>query len=210
MLQGLDPIIIFQIYKRVPSEAAEFANVPLTSRPQIRATFAVIPLYLSELLTGVYIDTESKNIDIDTDQNGLSSGLPAPVNQRPLGSVTSINLVGKRSSVGLTILLALAEMILDKVVSQEYEVTYINGAVSVYGGLIHGFSYEQGADNDLYKIKIDLARGRQISKSVEVQQDPNAERLGTEGITPPPDTPTTSSPATGFGGGKSVISPRLA
>ena len=177
MLGGLDPIIIFQLYKLLPSTETTLAKIPLTAGAKTRATYAVIPIYLSEQITGIFIDTESKNIDIDTQATSLSSGEGGLVNQKMLGSITTINMIAKRGSVGLTILLALAEQILDKVTSQEYEITYINGAVTVFGGLIHSFSYDQGSTDDLYKIRLELSRGRPKVTSQVVASNPEAERL---------------------------------
>jgi hypothetical protein len=204
MLNGIDPIIIFQLYKLVPQAQATLATIPLTSSAKNKDDVCDHSIYLSEKLTGIYIDTESKNIDIDTDQKSLNNGEPGPVNQNALGSITQVNLVAKRGSVGLSILLALTELILDKVASQEYEITYINGGITVFCGLVHGFSYEQGTNDDLYKIRLELARGRPKTKSVQVAEDPGALRLGSTGPPPPPAAPTTGG---GGGGSQSAISP---
>lgn len=206
MLNGLYPVILFQLYKSLPAANATLAKIPLTSAPKTKATFAVIPLYLDEKLTGIMVDTESKNIDIETKPDGLTSGEGGPVNQKPLGSIITVNLIAERNSVGLTVLLALSELLLDKAVAQEFEVTYMNGAITVFGGLIHSFSYDQGGDNTLMKVKLEIARGRPKQTSVEVAQDPNATRLGTTGATPPPNAPTVSGSTAG-NSGQSAISP---
>lgn len=208
MLNGIDPIIIFQLYKLVPSTQKTLAKIPLTSQPKQKATFAVIPIYLSEVITGIFIDTESKNIDIDTDTNSLANGDPSIINQKTLASVTTINLVAKQGSVGLTILLALSELILDKVTSQEYEITYMHEGITVFGGLIHSFSYDQGTSDDLYKIKLELSRGRQKSKSVVVGENPDAARLASQGPVPQPGA-STVAPNTAGNSGSSVIQPGL-
>ncbi len=206
MLGSVDPILIFQIYKNVDETTTTNAKIPLTSTVKKRVTVAVIPVYLSEDITGIYIDTESKNIDIETNMDSLSSGEGALVNQKTIGSTTSVNLIAKQGSLALTILLSLAEMILDKVTSQEYEVTYMHGAITVFGGLVHGFSVDQGSNDDLYHIKLELTRGRPKSKSVVVGEDPTAERLGTAGATPPANAPTFSGTS---GGGVSQIQPKI-
>lgn len=206
MLNGIEPIIIFQLYKLTPNAETTLAKVPLTSGSKTKSTFAIIPIYLSESITGIFIESESKNIDVDTEQNSLSSGEGGPVNQKTLGSVTTITMKAKQGSVGLTILLALSELILDKVTSQEYEVTYMHKGVTIFGGLIHGFSYEQGTDDDLYRIKLELSRGRPKTLSVQVAEDPTAVRLGTSGVTPPASAPTVSGSASG---GTSAITPGM-
>jgi len=210
-LNGLSPIILFQLYKKVPAAApATQSKIPLISdiTAAVKATYAVIPLYLDEQLTGIMVDTESKNIDIETKPDGLTSGEAGPVNQKPLGSITTVNLIAKRDSVGLTILLALSELILDKVVSKEFEVTYMNGAITVFGGLIHSFSFDQGGNDDLLKLKLEISRGQPKSNSVAVEQDPNATRLASTGATPPTNAPTVS-PSTAGNAGKSVIQPNV-
>ncbi len=206
MLNGIDPIIIFQLYKKTPAAVATLATIPLTSSNAAasKTIFAIIPIYLSETITGIYIDTESKAIDIDTDTASLSDGTSALVNQKALASITTINFIAKQSSIGLTILLALSELILDKVTSQEYEITYMHGGITVFGGLIHSFSYDQGTDNDLYKIKLEISKGRKAKSVGPVGQDPDAVRLGTAGATPPANSPTVSPPT---GGSSTSISP---
>lgn len=204
MLNGIDPIILIQLYKKIPSTDEKYAAVPLTDRPKHRATLAIIPIYLSEKITGLYIDSEDKKIDIDTTITSLSSGDGAQVNQKAIGSVVTVNMKAKSNSVGLTILLAAMDMIIDKVTSQEYEITYMHGPVTVFGGLLHGFSFDQGNNDDLYRIKLELSRGNKKSKSIEVKEDPTAVRAGTVGETPAIGSPTVpSSPAPS----KSIISP---
>jgi hypothetical protein len=206
MLNGIDPILIFQLYKLLPSTQATIANIPLTSEVKKKATFAVIPIYLSEKITGIYIDHEGKNIDINTDTNSLTDGSPALINQKTLGSITTIELVAKQGSVGLTILLALTELLLDKVTSQEYEVTYMHGAVTVFGGLVHSFSYDMGTNDDLYKIKLELSRGRPKTKSLTVAEDPSAVRLASTGTVPQAGASTVTNSTAGASG-SSVIRP---
>lgn len=200
MLNGVDPVILFQLYKLVPAAQSTLSKIPIASDKKTLVTFAVVPIYLSEQITGLYIDNESKQIDIDTNTNSLPQSGELDVSQKALSSITTVQLKARAGSVGLTILLAMAELLLDKVTSQEYEITYMHGAVTVFGGLIHSLSYEQGENDDLIKIKLELARGRQKKKSINVEDDPNAVRLGTTGTTPAEGaskfkSTTTSSPS---------------
>lgn len=203
MLGSIEPVILIQLYKLIPETDKVLAKIPLVSKYLGRQTFAVIPIYLSEELTGLFIDNESKNIDIDTKMQGQSDGAFPLVNQSPLGSVTSISLLGKQGSIGLTILLALSELLIDKATSKEAEITYMNGAVTVFGGLLHSFSYEQGTNDDLYRIKFELSKGNPPAKSVEVGRDSSAARLPSTGTVPPANAPTAAPSA----GGASKISP---
>ena len=211
MLNGVDPILIFQIFKLVTpasaaSQSARQTQMALTSSVKQKVTEAIIPIYLSRELTGLSIDTESKNIDIQTTQDSLASGEAPLVNQKAIGSVSTVNMVAKKGSIGLTILLALSDRILEKVTSQEYIVTYMNGAVTIFGGLIHGLSIDQNANEDLVHVKLDISRGNPKSNSVEVNEDPDAVRLGTAGTIPPAGASTVTPPPSG---GTSVIQPGL-
>lgn len=211
MLGALEPILAFQIFKNVTTtETDTEAKIPITTKTVQRSTVAVVPVYLAEKTTGIYIDAESKNIDIDTNIDSLTSGEAPEVSQKALGSVTSVSLLGKKDSLGLTILLSLAEQLLEKATSKEYEVTYLNGAITVFGGLIHSLSFDQNREDDLIRIKIEFTRGRPATKQVLVQEDPNALRLGTTGLTPAPTAPLPPPkvPAGSPSGGQSVIKPR--
>lgn len=206
MLNGIDPIIMFQLYKILPPTAATLASVPLTSQAKQRATYAIIPIYLSESISGLYIDTESKSIDVDTNMESLTSGSAALINQKILSSITTVNMVGVRNSLGLTMLLSLAELLIDKVTSGEYELTYMHNSVNVFGGLIHSFSHDNDANSELIKIKLEISRGRPKTKSVVVMEDPTAGRLGSTGATPPAGAPTVPGTPAG-NSGTSAIQP---
>ena len=203
MLNAIEPIIIFQLYKKTASDS-KLANIPIAGK-YLKNTTAIIPIYLSDSLTGLFIDSESKNIDIDTQMTSLVSGDSAAVNQSALGSTITVNFKARSDSIGLTLLLAIADQLLDKVRSDEYDLTYMHGTTTLFGGLIHGISVDVGGNDDLLKIKLELSKGRPKTKSVIVQEDPNAQRLASTGATPPVNAPTVSAPPSQG----SVISPRL-
>ncbi len=211
MLNGIDPIMIFQIYKKVITEVASVSltGEPLKQTTEQKVTSAVIPLYLSEELTGLFIDSESKNIDIETNVDSLTNGTAGDVTQRTIGSILTVNLKARSDSLGLTTLIALADLILNKTASKEYEITYIHGATTIFGGLLHGFSVDQGGSDDLLKIKLELSKGRPKPTSVEVGNDPNAVRAGSTGATPQPGASTASAPVPKATSHTSVISPSL-
>ena len=84
MLGGVDPIIIIEIYTLVkdPQDEPGFIGprLPIASKKQaIYVPQPPIPIYLSEELTGLYIDSEDKNIDIGTDTETLTNGKEADV-----------------------------------------------------------------------------------------------------------------------------------
>lgn len=160
MLNGIAPIIIFQFKKLVPKETSTpVVGPPFVSEEKVFVPLPPIPIYLDEELTGVIITDESKNIDAQTDVETKTDGTNPDVNQRGISSVTRINMVAKKSSLGVTLLSAMSDLLFDKMTSQEYSVTYLNGAVTIFNGLIHSFSISQVADNDKYDIQIEIARG---------------------------------------------------
>lgn len=195
MLNGIDPILLIQIFKNTPNSKEKFAGIPLLNEPAGKTTLAVVPIYLSELATGLYVDTETKNIDIDTETTTLTVSEGVAVGQNAIGNITTITLKANNDSVGLTILLAMIDLIFDKVTSQEYEITYLHKGITVFGGLLHGFTVDQNSNTDLVTIKLELSRGRKKTKSTVVQRDPDAERLATgPAATPPPEAISAPKP----------------
>ncbi len=161
MLNGIDPILLFQFSKKAPSEIKELLakTIPTAEKEAELTNFPPIPIYLSEALTGVYIDTEDKNIDIETDIATLTTGEDkVQYYQRGLSSTVSINLLGVKDSVGLTLLMALCDLVFPKVTAREYNISYLHGAVTLFGGLLHGFSVNQQSNTTLVSIKLDLIK----------------------------------------------------
>lgn len=161
MLNGLEPIIIFTFYKKDPNPALEsvLSQIPLISADLSRAKLPPIPVYLSEELTGLVIDDESKSVDIETSTDTLASGADPKVNQKGINSIVRISLQASSKSIGVTLIAALCDLIMSKVTSQEYDITYLHKAVTVFGGLLHSFQITQNANDDRYNIEIELARG---------------------------------------------------
>lgn len=158
MLNGIAPILIFQFYKLGQENQASIASIPIVSQIYSRIGFAPIPLYLDERLTGIYIDTENKSIDVETSVETDAGGGTPIVNQKGLNSVVTINMLANRDSIGVTLLAAMADIIFEKVTSKEYAVSYLNGAVTVFNGLLHQFSIDQNSDDTLYRINLQLTR----------------------------------------------------
>ncbi len=194
MLNGIDPIFIFTFYKLVTLSTEELAAMPLVAQARARLALPPIPVYLSESLTGVYIDSEEKNIDIATSTQTLTDGESPIVDQKGIASVVSINLKASRNSIGMTLLAALSDVIFKKVTSKEYSVTYLHGAVTIFNGLLHSFSISQGSDNNLYDIKIELSQGTtQAAAVTEVAATPGTASLDSGGLITSGTTPAGSS-----------------
>lgn len=156
MLNGLDPIMIFNFYKKLtPEDVKKFEGLPIAGFIN-KFSLPPIPLYLSEQLTGLYIESEEKNIEIATTTDSLFSGAPPEFQQKALNTSIKINLVANAESLGLSILSVMADLIFPKVTSAEYSIIYIHKSTIILSGLLHSFSISHNSDNTLAKIAIEL------------------------------------------------------
>jgi hypothetical protein len=182
MLGGIAPILIFTFPSilKVPGFNA-LSGIPIIGDEFINGLGVPIPIYLDERLTGIYIDREGKNIDIETNPLQTSDNRIV-YTQRGLGSITTVNLLAKKDAILLSSLLAFFEMIFARVVSQEYQITYLNGVTTIFNGLLHGVSTDQGADDDLLRITLQISKGKLNSptQTGEATQIPK----GATGATP--------------------------
>ncbi len=162
MLNGVQPIIIFEFKKTVTLTNEEFQNLPIAQLDSFVANGQIslppIPIYLDERITGLAIDSETKSIDIETETQTLKDGNEAQVKQKGINSVVTINLIGTKDSLGLTLLVALMDLVFQKVTAQEYTITYLNGATTVFRGLLHSFSFDSDSDTTKLPIQIQLSR----------------------------------------------------
>lgn len=167
MLNGIDPVLIIQIGKVVPSEDSLLSKIPIISEIPTIIESPPIPIYLSENLTGIYIDSEDKNVDISTDVQTLTSGDQPQVNQKGIASTISINMVAKKSSLSLALLSSLMDLIFDKVTSKEYAVTYLHGPITIFRGVVQSYSVNQNASNELLTINLQLSKGNKQPQKTE-------------------------------------------
>lgn len=162
MLDGQNPIIIIQIKKLAPFLSDTVARIPIVSQIPTLIDLPPIPIYFSrdaQSLIGLYLSSESKNIDIQTSTETQTDGSQPNVDQKLIGNTTTINLFGKKNSVQLALLTTLFDAIADRVTSKEYAVSYLNGAINIFGGTLHSYSVDQNDTNDLVNVKIELSKG---------------------------------------------------
>lgn len=170
MLNGIDPIIIISFSTSLKAKLApSIAKIPIVSDIVNKIGFPPIPIYLSEQLTGLYIDSEDKSIDIDTVPETLSSGNQPLVNQKGINSTVKINMVATKGSLGLILLSALADVIFTKVTSKDYSITYLHAATTIFNGLLHTFSINNVANTDLSTITLELVFAQVTKGQIEVQ-----------------------------------------
>lgn len=182
MLNGIAPIIIFTFPIETPGAISNaISGIPLVGKTIIDNVGIPIPIYMDEKLTGIYVESESKTIDIETTTEAKIGSTDTPdVSQRGLSNSVTVNMVGLKTSVTLTALLALIDMVFQRVVSQNYNVTYLNGPTTIFNGLIDGFSVN--ADNDSELVSITLTMSKANKKIKKTDTIPVPERA--TGITP--------------------------
>lgn len=141
-----------------------------------------IPIYLSEKITGLYVDTERETLSISTDrivevdkQNKTRSGLK--VLQKGETQTVEISLVGRRDSVGLNLLLPLLKTIYDKVLSdQDYRLAYFHQNVLIFDARLAGFNKSQSRTDNLVTLEITL----EVAPEQEKETEQPVEKMATE------------------------------
>ena len=159
MINGIAPVLIFT-FPLADTDALfkTLSGVPLLTDNILKSVGIPIPIYLDERLTGIYIDSESKNIDIQTTVEATKDGETPDISQRGIDSTVTVNMKASKNSVVLTAILALIDMAFQRVVSKSYNVSYFNGSTTIIGGLLHGFSTSIDSDNDLVMITLQLSK----------------------------------------------------
>lgn len=180
MLGGLDPLIVFSFpLLPVGSPAANaIAGIPLVGETILANVAIPIPIYLSENLTGIFVQSESRSIDIDTDNQARKDGKGIITNQKGLDSIVTVEMVAKKDSIPLIILLSTCDMIFTKVVSKEYSVSYFNGATNVFNGLLHGFQTQADTDTDLLKITLQISKSNAVGTKEATNFTPISKTTG--------------------------------
>ncbi len=161
MLGGVSPILIFTFPPVLGIDLGKIlGGIPFIGDSLLDIGIP-IPIYLNENLTGIYIESESKSMDIDTDitpklrSDGKSFDL---INQSGITNLVTINMIANRDSVILSVLLALSDIVFSKLVAGKYKLSYINGATLIFGGLLHSFSVNQNSDNTLMNISMQIQK----------------------------------------------------
>jgi hypothetical protein len=178
MLNGLDPIIIFNFKKNFLDPTFTPPKIP-TSEPKSSFPLPAIPIYLSEDFSGIFIDTEDKSIDIDTTITPTQTGEGENTDQRVINSSVKITMKASKESLGVSLFSALTDLIIPKVTSKEYSITYLHGAVVIFNGILHSFSITQDSGTDLYTISLEISKPSSLKLSQPiVPNNPNASTLG--------------------------------
>jgi hypothetical protein len=160
MLNGIAPIIIFDFIASAKVDlGAAFSKIPvLKNIPSF--PLPSIPIYLDENLTGLVIDSTSKNVDINTEQDHNSTDPNPVIIQKGINSLITLNLKASQNSLGMTLLSVLCDTIFSSLLDGKYSITYLHSSVTLFGGLLHSFSTVQNSENDLFNISLQLSKGK--------------------------------------------------
>jgi len=159
MLGGLQPVIVIQLSVLKASLADTIAKIPVISQIPTLIDQPPIPIYLDDALTGLAIDSESKAIAISTDSEAKTDGTTPDISQQAIGNSVTINLKARKDSLQLLLLNALLDVCYEKLASKEYAITYLNGPVTVFRGVLQDFTIDQNSDTELALVKIQLSKG---------------------------------------------------
>ncbi len=161
MLNGVDPLLIINLYNYgildILNPASELGD-PSHAIP------IPIVLYLSERVTGIYVDSETRGIDVETKIDPTTAKdpttlevLPPVVSQTSSDSQVTVNLLATTDCILLTAILALMDMIVARLVTAEYSIHYINGATCIFGAKLHRFSTSVSRNDNLVRIELTLS-----------------------------------------------------
>lgn len=139
-----------------------------------------IPIYLSEKLTGLYVDSEKKGLSISTENiveidktTKNRSGLK--VQQKGETQTTDISIVGRRDSVGLNLLLPMLQTIYDQVLAtKDYRLAYFHNNVLIFNARLANLSINQNRDNNLVTIELSL----EVAPTQEKEAEEPIKKLG--------------------------------
>lgn len=124
-----------------------------------------IPVYLSEKLTGLYVDTERSGLSISTDnivsvtkkEDGTKVFGNLEVQQKGETQKVEVGLIGRRNSMGLNLLLPMLKTIYDNVMAKkDYRIAYFHTNTLIFDARLADLDVNQSRENDLVAIDIGL------------------------------------------------------
>ena len=173
MISGKDPIIIVHLYNKGDVDTFSGGDASLLSTIGALIGFP-IPIPLSETQTGIYVESETRAIDVVTSvtpvttKNAAGEVESPEVSQTTIDSSVTVNLLAKSDSLVLTALFALMEIILTRLVTREYGITYLNKSTVIFNGLLNRFATSADPNTDVLKIELTLSNAKKESPTPKV------------------------------------------
>lgn len=166
MLNGVAPILIFTFPVLPSGTFSSLSGIPLVGETLAASTALPIPIYMDEKLTGLYIDSESKSIDIATQVDANADGSTPKVQQAPLASTVTINMKALKTSTVLSALIGLIDLAFGKAIAKGYSISYLNGPTTIFGAKIDAFNVSTDADNELMNISLVINQSGKATSAV--------------------------------------------
>ena len=146
--QNADPIIL--IYRKADKDSLNEYTTPIV-------------IYLSEEKTGLAVDSEDDSLQISTDYipvlNGQTdeNGQSIKVQQKGETQQVTVNLIGLKNSIGLSLLLPLLKTILSYVFAKhDYKIAYFHGNVLIFNARLASYRMTPSANDTKVALSITL------------------------------------------------------
>lgn len=155
MLNGIAPVLIFNFPP--PPKSTLVGGIPVLGEQIERLGFLPIPIYLDEQLTGIQVEEETHSIafDINAEQTNDEKTLASV---KGLDSTVTVRLNARKGNPILSALLTFSDIIFKKAVSQNFSITYLNGPILIFDGLLRSFDTSVGVDDDRIRINMTISK----------------------------------------------------
>jgi len=156
----IDPILIIYISEALPDAAKNaVAGIPVID--DLFGAGFPMPIYLSEELTGIVVDADTKGVDMDLDVTATADAGKPLVKQNATDSTNTINLQCNKESIFLPVFIALSDQIFERAVAGLYSVSYLNGATTIFNALVKSITVSNDNTSDKSSIAITLSKANQ-------------------------------------------------
>lgn len=140
MFNGLSPLIVFYM-----------------PRGENNLLPAVIPLYLDAKRTGVYLDSDSKELSISNDSVVDVKNNQLKLVQKGLTNSVDFILKARADSTGLNILLMMSDEIYALTMkNKDYKIAYFNQNILLFNAKLGHFKIEPEGNTNLVRIAVAL------------------------------------------------------
>jgi hypothetical protein len=152
MLNGLYPVIVLQ--------KVNFAKINVAGK-----TISLpIPVYLDENLTGIALMSQSRRVEFASDSivacqsNDAAKDNTLKVKQRGITNGVDIVLKASRDSIGMNLLLPIADIAFQRAAKDEYFISYFNRNIILFKSKLAHFSTDESASDTSVTINISLIK----------------------------------------------------
>lgn len=146
--QAADPVLLFYPLNKLENGDLQAGNP--------------VPVYLSEEITGLCVDSESDSLNISTDfipvlnEQGTEAGT-VKVQQRGETQSVSITLIGNKNSIGLNIILPMLKSIFSKVFAGlDYKIAYFHQNVLIFNARLASYQMTPGSNDTKVSLTLNL------------------------------------------------------